>query len=217
MTTSCQVCLVPRSTVARRREATREGLLAAALHCFSRDGYRRTAMERVAREAGVSRAALYLHFDSKEALFRALVAGLHERALDQARAAAGGQGDLAARLTAMLEAKTADFFDLLRSSPHAEEFLDENHRLCGDLSTEAAAKHARLLTRVLAAAERGGEIALARTGLGAARATDLLLATAEGIKSRGRATLTTAEYRSRLAEAVRVVVAGLGGARLAPR
>jgi AcrR family transcriptional regulator len=191
--------------------------VAAALHCFSRVASRRTALARVAGGAGFSRAALYRHFDTTAAIWRALGAGHHERALDPAPAAAGGQGDLAARLTAMLEAKTADFFDLLRSSPHAEEFLDENHRLCGDLSTEAAAKHARLLTRVLGAAERGGEIALARTGLRTARATDLLLATAEGIKSRGRATLTTAEYRSRLAEAVRVVVAGLGGARLAPR
>ena len=82
----------------------------------------------------------------------------------------------------------------------------------GALSAEAAAKHARLLTRLLAKADAAGEIALADAGLTAARAAELLLDTAEGIKTRGHATLTSAAFRQRLADAVRVVVAGLAPA-----
>src|SRR6478672_1209603 len=107
-----------------RRDATREAILAAGLRCFGRDGFRRTALDRVAREAGISRAALYLHFANKEDLFRALVDDLHARALAEATAAARADGPLAERLTAAMVAKTARFFDLLRASEHAEEFLD---------------------------------------------------------------------------------------------
>ena len=198
-----------------RRDATREAILAAAVRCFGRDGFRRTALDRIAREAGVSRAALYLHFANKGQLFRALVTALHAEALAETARAAREPGTLADRLTAALVAKTGRFFDLLRSSEHAEEFLDENHRLCGDLSTDAAAKHTRLLARMLAAAAADGEISLAAAGLSPAGAAEILLDTAEGIKIRGRATLSSREYRRRLARAVRVVVAGLTPRRAA--
>ena len=206
----CQVRLRGRSSPApSRRDATREAILAAGLHCFSRDGYRRTALDRVAREAGISRAALYLHFANKEELFRALVDALHARTLSEAMAAARAPGSLADRLTAVMVAKSGRFFDLLRASEHAEEFLDENHRLCGELSAEAAAKHARLLARLLAAAAGAGEISLGAAGLTATRAAELLLDTAEGIKTRGQATLSSQAFQQRLADAVRIVVAGL--------
>ncbi len=202
---------MPTSQAARRtrRDVTRDAILAAGMRCFTRDGYRRTALDRVAHEAGISRAALYLHFANKEDLFRALVGALHASTLAAAAAAADGPGDLAARVTAVLIAKSGRFFDLLRASQHAEEFLDENHRLCGALSADAAAKHERLLARMLAAAAATGELALAGAGLSAAQAAGLLLDTAEGIKTRGRATLAPDAYRRRVAQAVRVVLAGL--------
>jgi len=199
----------PSARASPRRKATRESILAAALTCFARDGYRHTALDRVAREADISRAALYLHFASKEELFRALVAGWHARATAEAAAAARGDGNLADRLTAVLAAKTGRFFDLLRSSQHAEEFLDENHRLCGALSADAAATHTRLLARMLSAAAGAGEISFAAAGVSAAQTAELLLDTAEGIKTRGRATLSPRAYRRRLAQAVHILIAGL--------
>jgi AcrR family transcriptional regulator len=194
---------------ASRRDATRAALLAAGLRCFSRDGYRRTALDHVAREAGISRAALYLHFRNKEELFRALVGELHDRALAEAEHAAAQPGSLSDRLTAVLIARSGRFFDLLQRSGHAEEFLDENHRLCGDLSSAASAKYARVLTRLLAAAAASREIALAPAGVSAAQTAELLLATADGIKVRGLATLSAREYERRLGQAVRIVIAGL--------
>ncbi len=190
-----------------RRDATREAILAAGQRCFARDGYRRTALDRVAREAGISRAALYLHFANKEQLFRALVGELHARTLAEASAAARGSGGLAERLTAALTAKSGPFFDLLRDSEHAEEFVGENHRLCGDLSGEASTTHARLLARMLTSAAAAGEIAL--DDLSAGDAAELLLATAEGIKDRGRTTLSSRAFRRRLGQAVRIMIAGL--------
>jgi AcrR family transcriptional regulator len=214
MASCCQVRPVRSAAVQAprsRRDATREAILAAGLECFSRDGYRRTALDRVAREAGISRAALYLHFANKEDLFRALVASVHARTLREATAAARGPGTVAERLTAVLVAKSGRFFALLRASTHAEEFLDENHRLCGELSADAAVKHGRLLARELQRADAAGEIDLGRAGMSARDAADLLLDTAEGIKTRGLPTLTSDAYARRLARAVRIVLRGLGG------
>jgi TetR/AcrR family transcriptional regulator of autoinduction and epiphytic fitness len=54
-------------------ETKRAAILKAAREIFLRDGYSRAAMAEIAREADVSTATLYKHFDSKETLFAAVV------------------------------------------------------------------------------------------------------------------------------------------------
>jgi AcrR family transcriptional regulator len=51
-----------------RSERTRENILDAALYCYQDQGINDTAMEDVARQAGVGRATLYRHFSNQEAL-----------------------------------------------------------------------------------------------------------------------------------------------------
>ncbi|GGP85967.1 TetR/AcrR family transcriptional regulator [Saccharothrix coeruleofusca] len=53
--------------------ARREGIVRAATGAFLRFGFRKTSMEDVAKAAAISRQGLYLHFETKEALFRAVV------------------------------------------------------------------------------------------------------------------------------------------------
>lgn len=57
----------------RRKEARPAELTAAALDVFVEKGYAATRLEEVAAQAGVSKGTLYLYFDSKEALFKAVV------------------------------------------------------------------------------------------------------------------------------------------------
>lgn len=57
------------------QRARREHILDAAERCFARAGFHRTTMQDICKEAGVSPGALYVYFDSKEAL----IAGLCER------------------------------------------------------------------------------------------------------------------------------------------
>lgn len=57
----------------RRPEARPEEILDAAFATFGELGFARTKIEDVARLAGVSKGTVYLYFDSKEALFRAMV------------------------------------------------------------------------------------------------------------------------------------------------
>ncbi|MGH7634355.1 MAG: TetR/AcrR family transcriptional regulator [Gemmatimonadaceae bacterium] len=58
----------------RRRPAARpDELIAAALLVFGERGFRATTLEEVAARAGVSKGTVYLYFDSKDDLFRAVV------------------------------------------------------------------------------------------------------------------------------------------------
>ena len=74
-----------------RREATRSALVAAARALFSEKGYAETSTPEIVKAAGVTRGALYHHFEDKEALFRAVVVDeFGAVARDITEAAAGG-------------------------------------------------------------------------------------------------------------------------------
>lgn len=57
----------------RRKDARPSELSAAALDLFVEKGYAATRLDDVAQHAGVSKGTLYLYFDSKESLFKAVV------------------------------------------------------------------------------------------------------------------------------------------------
>jgi AcrR family transcriptional regulator len=56
-----------------RRTDTRERAVAVALELFNDKGYEQTALREVAERLGITKAALYYHFPSKEALLEAVV------------------------------------------------------------------------------------------------------------------------------------------------
>ena len=85
------------------QRARREHILDAAEQCFGRAGFHRTTMHDICREAGVSPGALYVYFDSKEAL----IAGICER----------DREDFAERFDSL--AAAPDFMQALRGAGRA--------------------------------------------------------------------------------------------------
>jgi AcrR family transcriptional regulator len=79
-----------RRTQAERRESTHAALLVAARELFAERGYADTGREDIAERAGVTRGALYHHFESKAAVgvavLEALTDELAQRVIDAARA-----------------------------------------------------------------------------------------------------------------------------------
>lgn len=61
-----------------KAQVTRNAILDAARALFEVDGYHSVGMEAVARKAGVSRQAVYLHFASKADLVQALHVRINE-------------------------------------------------------------------------------------------------------------------------------------------
>ena len=58
---------------ARRKDARPSELASAALELFVERGFAATRLDDVAKRAGVSKGTLYLYFDSKDELFKAIV------------------------------------------------------------------------------------------------------------------------------------------------
>mgnify|MGYP001251282971 CR=1 FL=1 len=57
----------------RRKDARPEEIIKAALEVFADRGFAATKLEDVARRAGVTKGTIYLYFENKEALFKALI------------------------------------------------------------------------------------------------------------------------------------------------
>jgi AcrR family transcriptional regulator len=96
-----------RRTQEERSEATRGAILQAARKLFAVQGYAATSIDQILSAAGVTRGALYHHFDSKSAIFSAVFAAV--------------EADLAQLLVAAAAAKSSPWSRLLGGS-HA--FLD---------------------------------------------------------------------------------------------
>jgi AcrR family transcriptional regulator len=86
-----------RTRQQRRRDRSRDEILAAARTVLLRDGITAVTLEAVAREAGMSKTGLYYYFASKEALvFELVFAALRRQAeAVEARVATAGTGPAA--------------------------------------------------------------------------------------------------------------------------
>jgi AcrR family transcriptional regulator len=82
----------------RRKEARPAEIIAAALKLFSERGFAATRLEDVAEAAGVSKATIYLYFESKEDLFKAIIREIATPRLDAIEALVEGFDGRAADL-----------------------------------------------------------------------------------------------------------------------
>ena len=67
-----------RRALTHEANSTRERILNVALELFGAQGYDGTSLRQIAEQLGVTKAALYYHFESKEDILRALHMRLHE-------------------------------------------------------------------------------------------------------------------------------------------
>jgi AcrR family transcriptional regulator len=105
------------------QRSRREHILDAAERCFARTGFHRTTMQAICREADVSPGALYIYFDSKEAL----IAGISER----------DRAEFQARFESL--AAAPDLIEALRQMG-SQYFVDEpahKRLMCVEIGLEA--------------------------------------------------------------------------------
>ena len=124
----------------------RDRILDAAMAVFRRHGFRRSSIEQTAEAAGLTRQALYHHFKSKEALFRAVIERLHEIALAAEIAAANTEekagGSLADILVAGITTRLRLLIASFDGSPHIEELFSEHLIQARDLYLKYAGLYA---------------------------------------------------------------------------
>lgn len=151
-------------------------VLDATYTCLTLHGVRRTTMDDIAREAGMSRSAVYQYVRNKDDAFRRLAERLHTQALDQAREAAAAPAPAADRVRGVLGAKLELVRKLAGDSPHAGELLDHKARLFADICAKFVTDLSALLAEVFAEA---GVRAVAP-----AEAADICIALVIGLEER---------------------------------
>jgi len=122
--------------------ATREHILAVATQLFAERGYENTSIESVLHTAGISRGALYHHFNGKDALFEAVLEAIEADVGQRTAAAMVGATDAYTALRAGSQAWVRIAGDpvvqriLLVDAPavlgwHRWREMDERHALGG--------------------------------------------------------------------------------------
>lgn len=91
----------PAETAPSKGERTRTRLLEVAVERFGAEGFRRTSVSGIAREVGITQAAVYAYFANKEALFEAAVDADAEHLVQDAEAAIDTAQALRDRLLTM--------------------------------------------------------------------------------------------------------------------
>jgi TetR/AcrR family acrAB operon transcriptional repressor len=198
----------------------RTRILDAAMLVFRRHGFRRSSIEQAADAAGLTRQALYHHFKSKEALFRAVIERLYENALAAeiaaAHAAEKAGGSLADILVAQLTGRLRQLIASFDGSPHIEELFSEHLVQARDLYQKYAGLYVAQGRATIERVRRKQRLALAggMTSRDFARCIEMAIS---GTKSVHPAMQPADAFLKDLEIMVRTLVAGAIGPSPKPR
>ncbi|MCB1405239.1 MAG: TetR/AcrR family transcriptional regulator [Rhodobacteraceae bacterium] len=171
--------LIPEAEVDPRRAA----IIGAAFDVFCRYGFRRTAMEDIARAAGMSRAALYLHYRNKQDIFRSLAQHYYDVTDARLRQALRPGLSPQDALDAVVDAKAGPELEAMFASPHGEELLDANFSTSADIVRAGEARIAAILADWLASETRADRITLAAVGGDADALATTIIGAISGLKT----------------------------------
>lgn len=104
------------------KEEIREAILDATERLLARYGYRKMTVEDIAREVGVGKGTIYLHFDSKEEVVLSHVDRIVDRVKDRLWAIARSEATAAIRIRLMLLTRVLIRFDSIQ---HYTKSLDD--------------------------------------------------------------------------------------------
>ena len=119
------------------REETKDAILDATDRLLARFGYRKMTIEDIAREVGIGKGTIYLHFTSKEEVVLSHIDRIVERLKERLWAVARSDADAAIRLRLMLLARVLFRFD---SVQHYTQSLND---LLAALRPNVLARRAR--------------------------------------------------------------------------
>ena len=146
---------VPRTERGRR---TQRALLDAAAAEFGEKGFHESSVVSITTRAGMALGSFYTYFESKEALFRALVRDLSERVKDEVApvVAASGLGTIAGEEPAL-----ATFLSFVREHKELYRIIDEAEFVANDEWRDHYLGGAARILQRLRLAEAAGDTSIA--------------------------------------------------------
>ncbi len=188
--------------------AMRTRILDAADRLLVRHGFRRMTIDAVAREAGIGKGSVYLHFESKEDVALSCIDRMAAGVVAKLERLARTSAPAPERLSEMLRARVLLRFDYARR--HAAS-IDQKLAVMRQAMLGRRAAHfeaeAAVLDRVVAEGRAAGELAPGGSPPGRAlvAATNALLPYSLSVRELGR----RADLASRTDEVVELLLAGL--------
>lgn len=182
-------------------------IASAAFEVFAEHGFRGTSMQMIACRAGMSRPALYLHFQNKEDVFRHLIAGFFDVAAQMA--------DTALRPGKPADQALADLFAafnpsgvlrMLFDAEHGAELFEAKGNIGADLLIAGEARIAELLSTWLKAEADAGRLDCPDPDM----AAQTILGAHAGLKTPG---IDFQTYMSRAQALARMLGRGLLGVK----
>jgi len=135
----------------------RDNILDATERLLVRYGYAKMTMEDLAREAGIGKGTIYLHFPSKEEVVLSRIDRIIEWLLAELRTIAGSKKSPAERLRTMLVARVLFRFD------HAKGYAESMDEMLSAIRTGLLARReqhfaaeAEVFAELLEEGKRGG-------------------------------------------------------------
>ncbi len=145
----------------RRPEARPAEILAAALEVFAARGFQGARLEEVAKRAGVSKGALYLYFETKADLFRAVVTDAISPNIERIKAMASAEVpfEQAARMGLGMMARTVAVDRRVSGVVKLVIAESRNHPELATIWHETVVEPGvRLMSGLIAAAQARGEV-----------------------------------------------------------
>jgi AcrR family transcriptional regulator len=146
----------------RRRKAARPAeILAAALDVFAQKGFAAAKLDEIARRAGVSKAALYLYYETKEDLFRAAARSLAAPGLEAVAAAVEALDAPFAQAAPLVLARAAAFLAEGRPAQLATMVVGEARNfpdLARIWEEDVVGRVLGMVTTMIARAQARGEV-----------------------------------------------------------
>lgn len=124
-------------------------IIEAAIQLFLRYGVKRTGMNDIAAEAGISRQTLYRVFANKDAVLQATIRLLADRVVADIEAGLNKADNLGEQLDVIFNHIAIEHYDLMHSSPNAEDIV-AGFNASSQVELEAGAKrNIKLISKVM--------------------------------------------------------------------
>jgi len=180
-------------------EDKKQRITNAAKAVFLKYGYGRVTMNELAQAAGISRPALYLVFNKKEDVFRAVVRQMASEVAGDVKQGLVGIKSPLDKLKFVCEVWMVRPFDWLSQSPEAREVFESSH----DFAQEAVAEAMSLFEADMKAAIDLFPKGTLPKGISHKRAAHLLAGAIAGIKKTCR---TSAELREKIHDLIAMTI-----------
>lgn len=198
----------PETRTGELAEERRNQILEAALTVFAREGLHEARMEDIARKAGLSKGALYLYYNSKDAVIEALLRSIFTLELRGLRSLLDDNGPVGERLLQITRVFSNEFARLLMAQPLMLEFyaLAARRRSVREFMAEALDQYRRQFAALVQQGVERGEF---RATINPDEAAMALIALYEGIMLMATMTSQAALWHQYAEGSMQLLLAGL--------